>query len=43
MAGGESALYLTLIISTHGGWVGTLAGAGLAGTLLDVCFVRAIS
>jgi len=36
-------VYLTLIISTHGGWVGTLAGATLAGVFLDVCFVMPIS
>ena len=34
-------MYLTLIISTHGGWVGTLAGAGLRETLVPV--VRPIS
>ena len=43
VAGGESTMHLTLIISTHGGWVGTLAGAALAGVLLAVCFVIPIS
>ena len=30
---GESAMRLTLIISTHGGWVGTLAGTALDAAL----------
>jgi len=42
VVGGESTMYLTLIISTHGGWVGTLAGAGFW-VFLAVCFVTAIS
>jgi len=36
-------MHLTLIISTHGGWVGTLAGAGLIWVFLAVCFVKPIS